>query len=76
MVLLYQFVKRTYYFLQLFLKGVLSLLYHKNIQSVPEVVNYLVVVVQKIGCFLHFIFLGSTSQPTVLYVHFESAVHY
>ena len=75
MVLLYQFVKCTYYFLQPFLKEVLLLLYHKNIQSVPEVVNYLAVVVQKMGCVLHFIFLGSTSQPTVLYAHFESAVH-
>ena len=77
MVLLYQFVKHTYYFLQPFLKGVHPLLYLENIQSVLEVVNYVAVVFQKMECVLHLNFQDQL-QPTVLvlYAHFESAVHY
>ena len=75
MILLYQFLKGTYYFLQPLLKEVHQLLYDENIQSVPELVNYLVVVFQKMECSLHLYFQDQL-QPTVLYAHFESAVHY
>ena len=71
MILLYQFVKRTYYFFQPFLKEVHQLLYHENIQSVP----YLAAVFQKMKCFLHLYFQDQL-QPTVLYAPFKSAVHY
>ena len=75
MILLYQFLKDIYYFLQPFLKEVHQLLYDENIQSVPELVNYLVVVFQKMECSLHLYFQDQL-QPTVRYAHFDSAVHY
>ena len=66
MILLYQFLKGTYYFLQPFLKEVHQLLYDENIQSVPELINYLDVVFQKMECSLHLYFQDQLQPMLIL----------